>query len=134
MRLFALVICLALGGCLTLRPVATTVDSPSGVRVMLKDQDDDLFKLEVVNYSQCVILVDRDRVTLTSDAGWRHERIPGGFNSLYTIMPGGHHAVNVKFKLDYLQKGQHVAISFDGAVVAQTGQPLPVSPIEFDVE
>jgi|SRR5437660_12912302 len=134
MRFVALVLCVALGGCISLRPVAKTVDSPSGVRVVLKEQDDDLFRLEVINYSQCVILVDRDRVTLTSDAGWRRERIPGGAGSLYTIIPGGHHAVHVKFKLDDLQKGQRVAISFDGAVVAQTGQPLPVSPLEFDVE
>src|SRR5437773_11624741 len=97
MRLFVLVICLALGGCVSLRPAARTVDSPSGVRVVLTEQDDELFKLEVINYSQCVILVDRDRVTLTSDAGRRHQRSARGFESLYTIIPGGPHARDGKF-------------------------------------
>jgi hypothetical protein len=137
MRLPALVfilgLCVPSIGCVSLRPVATTVDSPSGVRVVLKEQDDELFKLEVINYSQCVILVDRDRVLLTT-ANVDRTRVPGGIASLYTIPPGGHHAVNVKFKLDNLHKGERAAIRLDEAVTAPNGQYLPVSPIEFDVD
>ena len=42
--------------------------------------------------------------------------------------------MNVKFKLDRLHKGERVAIRFDEAVTAASGERMPVSPIEFDVD
>jgi hypothetical protein len=114
----------------SLRPVAPVVDGPAGVRVLLKNQNDEIFRLEVVNYGPYPILVDRDRVYLYTSEGPR-QRVPGGAGNLYTVMPGGgHHALNVRFKLGGIHAGERVAISLAGAV-SMNGQPLNVPPLEF---
>lgn len=122
---------LAGAGCgSSLRPVAPVVDGPAGVRVLLKTQSDEVFKLEVVNYGPYPILVDRDRVYLYTAEGPR-QRVPGGAGSLYTVAPGGgHHALNVRFNLGGIHAGERVAISLAGAV-SMNGQPLNVPPLEF---
>jgi hypothetical protein len=120
----------ALGGCLSLRPLTPTVDSPAGVRVVLKTQDDEVFKLEVVNYGQYPIMVNRDQVVLMTPEGARN-RVPGGWGTLYTIPPGGHHALNVRFKLGGIHGGDRICINLGSAVTYLNGAPVPVPPLEF---
>src|SRR5947207_13740114 len=80
---------LAGAGCgSSLRPIAPVADGPAGVRVLLKNQSDELFRLEVVNYGPYPIVVDRDRVYLYTADGLR-QRVPGGVGNIYTIEPGG---------------------------------------------
>ncbi len=127
--MYVLVASLTLTGCVSLHPVAPVVDGPGGVRVLVKAQDDGVFKLEVINYGSDPILVDRDRVVMFTSAGPR-ARVPGGFGSIYELPPGGHHALNVRFKLDGIRTGERVAVSLAGAVT-QNGQVLMVPPLEF---
>lgn len=120
----------ALTGCAaSLHPVTPVADGPAGVRVLVKAQDDEIFRLEVVNYGYYPIVVDRDRVVMFT-AGGPRQRVPGGLGSVYTVQPGGHHALNVRFKLGGIHAGERVAISVAGAV-SQNGQPLMVPPLEF---
>jgi hypothetical protein len=118
-----------LAGCVSLRPVAPVVDGPGGVRVLVKAQNDEVFKLEVINYGPAPIVVDRDRVVMFTAAGPR-TRVPGGFGSVYAVPPGGRHALNVRFKLGGIRSGERVAIGLAGAVTLN-GQPLMVPPLEF---
>ncbi|MCU1279971.1 MAG: hypothetical protein JWM53_3517 [bacterium] len=127
--LYVLVAAVALGGCVSLHPVAPVVDGPAGVRVLVRAQDDELFKLEVVNYGSYPIVVDRDRVVMFTATGPR-TRVAGGLGGIYDIPPGGHHALNVRFKLRGIQPGERVAIGLAGAVTLN-GQPLMVPPLEF---
>ncbi|HEX8951838.1 MAG TPA: hypothetical protein VF945_08325 [Polyangia bacterium] len=117
------------GGCVSLHPVAPVVDAPGGVRVLVKAQDGELFKLEVINYGGAPILVDRDRVVLFTAAGPR-ARVPGGVGKVYDVPPGGHHALNLRFKLGGIRAGERVAVSLSGAVTLN-GQILMVPPLEF---
>jgi hypothetical protein len=120
----------ALTGCAaSLHPVTPVADGPGGVRVLVKAQDDELFKLEVVNYGYYPIVIDRDRVVLFT-AGGPRTRVAGGAASVYTVPPGGHHALNVRFKLGGIRSGERVALSVAGAV-SINGQPLVVPPLEF---
>ncbi len=118
-----------LAGCVSLHPITPVADAPGGVRVLVKAQDDELFKLEVVNYGSEPVVVDRDHVVMFTAAGPR-TRVAGGFGTIYTIPPGGRHALNVRFKLRGIQAGERVAISLAGAVTLN-GQPLMVPPLEF---
>lgn len=118
-----------LGGCVSLHPVAPVVDGPGGVRVLIKAQDADVFKLEVVNYGAAPIVVDRDRVVLFTAAGAR-TRVAGGVGSVYRVPPGGHHALNVRFKLRGIRSGERVALGLAGAITVD-GQPLMVPALEF---
>lgn len=127
--MYVLVAAATLTGCVSLHPVAPVVDGPGGVRVLVKAQDDGVFKLEVINYGSYPILVDRDRVVMFTAAGPR-ARVPGGLGSVYDVPPGGHHALNVRFKLDGIRGGERVAVSLAGAVT-QNGQVLMVPPLEF---
>ncbi len=130
--MYVLVAAATLTGCVSLHPVAPVVDAPGGVRVLVKAQDDELFKLEVINYGAYPILVDRDRVVLFTAAGPRG-RVPGGVGSVYDVPPGAHHALNVRFKLGGIHAGERVALSLNGAVT-QNGQILMVPPLEFVAE
>jgi hypothetical protein len=123
----------ALGGCLSLHAVRPVVDTEGGIRVQLKEVDDDVFKLEVINYGQYPIIVDRDRVVLVTSQG-PQQRVPGGIASIYSIPAGGHHAVHVRYKLGGIQNGDHVCINLAGAVTYMNGQPVPVPPLEFVAE
>lgn len=116
-------------GCVSLHPVTPVADGPGGVRVLVKAQDDELFKLEVVNYGPAPIVVDRDRVVLFTADGPRR-RLPGGAGTVYTVEPGAHHALDVRFKLRGIRAGERVAVSLAGAV-SLDGQPLMVPPLEF---
>jgi hypothetical protein len=127
--MYVLVAATALTGCVSLRPVAPVVDAPAGVRVLVKAQDDDLFKLEVINYGSYPIVVDRDRVVLFTASGPR-ARVAGGFGGVYNVPPGGRHALNVRFKLGGIRAGERVALSLAGAVT-QNGEILMVPPLEF---
>ena len=127
--MYVLVAALALTGCVSLHPVVPVADGPGGVRVLLKSQDDGVFKLEVINYGGAPIVVDRDRVVMFTATGPRG-RVPGGLGTVYALPPGGHHAVNVRFKLDGIRSGERVAVSLAGAVT-QNGQILMVPPLEF---
>jgi hypothetical protein len=122
---------LALTGCraASLQPVAPVVDGPGGVRVLLKNQNDEVFRLEVINYGQYPIRIDRDRVVMFTAAGPR-TRVPGGLGNLYDVPPGGHHGLNVRFHLGGIHTGERVAISLAGAVT-MNGQPLMVPALEF---
>ena len=124
-----LLVALAVTGCVSLRPVAPVVDGPGGVRVLVKSQNDELFKLEIVNYGPAPILVDRDRVVMFT-AGGPRTRVPGGFGNVYNVPPGGHHALNLRFKLGGIRTGERVAIGLAGAVMLN-GQPLMIPPLEF---
>jgi hypothetical protein len=117
------------GGCVSLRPVAPVVDGPAGVRVLVRAQDDDVFKLEVVNYGRAPIVVDRDRVVLFTSAGPR-TRVGAAANTLFYVPPGGHHAVDVRFKMGALHAGDRVTLALAGAV-SLNGEPLMVPPLEF---
>jgi len=130
--MYVLVAAATLSGCVSLHPVAPVVDAPGGVRVLVKGQDDELFKLEVINYGAFPILVDRDRVVLFT-AGGPRGRVPGGVGTIYDVPPGGRHAVNVRFKLGGIHAGERVALSLAGAVT-QNGQVLMVPPLEFVAE
>jgi hypothetical protein len=116
-------------GCVSLRPVAPVVDGPGGVRVLVRAQDDDLFKFEVVNYGASPIVVDRDRVVLFTSTGPR-TRVAGGAAGVYELPPGGRHAVNVRFKLGGIHAGERVAVSLAGAVT-RAGEPVMVPSLEF---
>jgi hypothetical protein len=118
-----------LGGCVSLRPVAPVVDGPGGVRVLVKAQDGDLFKLEVVNYGAAPIVVDRDRVVLFTASGPR-TRVAGGLGGSYDVPPGGRHGLNVRFRLGGIRTGERVALSLAGAVT-QNGELLMVPALEF---
>ena len=127
--LCVLLIATALGGCVSLHPVAPVVDGPGGVRVLVKAQNDEVFRLEVVNYGQLPVVIDRDRVVMFT-AGGPRTRVPGGFGNVYSVPPGGHHALNVRFKLGGIRPGERVAIGLAGAVMLN-GQPLMIPPLEF---
>jgi hypothetical protein len=127
--MYVLLAATVLTGCVSLRPVAPVVDGPGGVRVLVKAQSDEVFKLEVVNYGPAPIVVDRDRVVMFTAAGPR-TRVPGGFGSVYAVPPGGRHALNVRFKLGGIRTGERVAIGLAGAIMLN-GQPLMVPPLEF---
>ena len=128
--MYVLLAATTLTGCgQSLRPVAPVVDAPAGVRVLVKAQDDELFKLEVINYGSAPILIDRDRVVLFTASGPR-ARVPGGLGNVYDVPPGGRHALNVRFKLGGIRAGERVALSLAGAVT-QNGQILMVPPLEF---
>ena len=127
--MYVLVAAATLTGCMSLHPVTPVVDAPDGVRVLVKAQDDDLFKLEVINYGSYPIVVDRDRVVLFTASGPR-ARVAGGVGSVYNVPPGGHHALNVRFKLGGIHTGERVALSLAGAVTLN-GQVLMVPPLEF---
>lgn len=127
--MYVLVVATAVTGCVSLRPVAPVVDGPGGVRVLVRAQDDNVFKLEVINYGAAPIVVDRDRVVLFTATGPR-TRVPGGLGGTYAVPPGGHHAVNVRFKLGGIRTGERVALSLAGAVT-QNGEILMVPPLEF---
>jgi hypothetical protein len=116
-------------GCVSLHPVAPVVDGPAGVRVLVKAQNDEVFKLEVINYGQWPIVVDRDHVVLFT-AGGPRTRVPGGLGSVYSVPPGGHHALNLRFKLGGIHAGERVAVGLAGAVTLN-GQPLMIPPLEF---
>jgi hypothetical protein len=122
---------LALTGCRasSLQPVAPVVDGPGGVRVLLRNQHDEVFRLEVINYGQYPIWVDRDRVVLFT-AGGPRTRLPGGIGNLYEVPPGGRHGLNVRFHLGGIHTGERVALSLAGAVT-MNGQPLMVPALEF---
>jgi len=124
-----LVVATALGGGVSLHPVAPVVDGPGGVRVLVRAQDDELFKLEVINFGAAPIVIDRDRVVMFTATGPR-TRLAGGIGSIYDVPPGGRHAVHVRFKLGGIRSGERVAISLAGAVT-QNGQPLLVPSLEF---
>ena len=130
--MYVLVAAATLTGCVSLHPVAPVVDGPGGVRVLVRAQDDDLFKLEVINYGNGSILVDRDRVVLFTSTGPR-TRVAGGSGTLYDVPPGGRHALNVRFKLGGIHAGERVAVSLAGALT-QNGQPLMVPALEFVAE
>jgi hypothetical protein len=132
-RRLALAIVLLLSGCTTLRFVKPLVDGPNGVQVRLKDIQDDVFLLEVVNLGEAPIMVDRDRVVLSTPSGTR-ARKTGGLSNLYTILPAGHHAVNVRFNLGGLKNGDRIGICFADAIVLAGGQRVEVPPIELAVE
>ncbi|HXU70181.1 MAG TPA: hypothetical protein VN947_12680 [Polyangia bacterium] len=127
--MYVLVAAALLGGCSSLRPVAPVADGPDGVRVLVRAQKDDLFKLEVVNYGRAPIVVDRDRVVLFTSRGAR-AHVDGGVDTVDWVPPGGHHAVNVRFDLGNLRTGERVAISLAGAVTLD-GRPLSVPNLEF---
>lgn len=127
--MYVLVAGALLGGCSSLRPVAPVVDGPGGLRVLVRAQSDDLFKLEVVNYGRAPIVVDRDRVVLFTSRGAR-AHVAGGAGTIDYVPPGGRHAVNVRFELGGIQTGERVTLSLAGAVTSN-GQPLVVPPLEF---
>jgi len=127
--MYVLVVATALTGCVSLHPVSPVVDGPGGVRVLVRAQDDDLFKLEVANYGPSPIVIDRDRVVLFTATGPR-TRLAGGVGSIYDVAPGARHALNVRFKLGGIRTGERVALSLAGAVT-QNGQVLMVPPLEF---
>jgi len=127
--MYVLLAATTLTGCVSLHPVAPVVDAPGGIRVLVKAQDDEVFKLEVINYGAYPIVVDRDRVVLFT-AGGPRGRVPGGLGNVYDVPPGGHHALNVRFKLGGIHAGERVALSLAGAVTLN-GQVLMVPPLEF---
>ena len=127
--MYVLLVAATLTGCVSLHPVAPVVDGPGGVRVLVRAQDDEVFKLEVVNFGAYPIVVDRDRVVMFTAAGPR-TRVAGGLGSVYDVPPGGRHALNVRFKLGGIHAGERVAIGLAGAVTLN-GQPLMVPPLEF---
>ena len=127
--MYVLVVATALTGCVSLHPIAPVVDGPGGVRVLVRAEDGDLFKLEVVNYGAAPIVVDRDRVVLFTATGPR-TRLAGGAGSIYDVAPGARHALNLRFKLAGIRSGERVALSLAGAVT-QNGQPLMVPALEF---
>jgi hypothetical protein len=118
-----------LGGCVSLRPVAPVVDAPGGVRVLVRGQDDDLFRLEVVNYGRAPITVDGGRVVIVTASGTR-ARIAGGSDAVDRLPPGAHHTLDVRFALGAIRPGDRVAISLAGAVTLN-GQLLTVPALEF---
>jgi hypothetical protein len=124
-----LVAATTLTGCVSLHPVTPVADGPAGVRVLVKAQDDDLFKLEVINYGSLPIVVDRDRVVMFTARGPR-TRVVGGLGTIYSVPPGGHHALNVRFKLGGIHAGERVAIALAGAITLD-GQPVMVPNLEF---
>jgi hypothetical protein len=132
-RLLVLACALLLSACTTLRWVKSTVDGPGGVRVTLANVHDDIFELEVVNFGDAPILVDRDRVVLDTPHGAR-ARTPGGIGSLYTIGPAGHHRVNVRFDLSGLRAGDRVGVGFGEAITIAGGQRIEMPPVELAVE
>ena len=119
-----------LAGCGSLRPVAPVVDGPNGVRVLVRAQDDERFELEVVNYGGAPIVVDRDRVVLVTARGERAARVAGGARRIDDVPPGGHDALDVRFRLGVLRTGDRVAIDLAGAVTLN-GRPVRVPPLEF---
>lgn len=128
-RLFSLVVAAALGGCVSLHPVAPVVDGPRGVRVLLQAQEGDRFRLEVLNYGPDPIEVDRDRVVLTTARGPR-ARLPGGSDGVATVEPGGRHALDLRYRLGRVRPGERVALGLTGAVRVG-GRPLDLPPLEF---
>jgi hypothetical protein len=127
--MYVLVVATTLTGCVSLHPVSPVVDGPGGVRVLVRAEDDDLFKLEVANYGTAPIVIDRDRVVMFTAAGAR-TRIAGGVGSVYDVAPGARHALNVRFELAGIRTGERVELSLAGAVT-QNGQVLLVPPLEF---
>ena len=128
--MYVLVAAITLTGChASLHPVQPVVDAPDGIRVLVKAQDDELFKLEVINYGQYPIVIDRDRVVLFTASDPRG-RVAGGLGNVYNVPPGGRHALNVRFKLGGIHTGERVALSLAGAVTLN-GQILMLPPLEF---
>jgi hypothetical protein len=108
------------------------VQTPGAARVVLREQEDDLFRFVVYNQSPYPMIVNRDAVRMATTNGLRN-RIPGGIQSSYEIPPGGSHDVNVKFPMDGLQRGEQVWVHFQDAV-SIGGQVVPIEPIIFVVK
>jgi hypothetical protein len=132
MRLLTLIMAVGLSGCAaTLSPVRADSELRGCVLVRLKQIDGKIVKLLVVNESPYLLVVDRDRITLSSAAGER-SRVPGGLAGTYTIPPGGGHDVNLKFDLGGLTPGS-AELRFTQAILIN-GTPLDVPPLTFKVD
>lgn len=107
------------------------VQTPGAGRVLLKEQDGDLFAFNVFNQSPYPMNVDRNAVRMATAGGLR-DRLPGGISDNYTIPPGGVHAVNVKFPMGGLRPGETVWVHFQDAI-SINGQRVPMEPIQFVV-
>jgi hypothetical protein len=121
---------LSLAGCATLRPVQSSVDVPATVHIELHELKGDLIILEVINPSMAPLMVNRDAMVLkTSREVLKRE--PGGASSVYTLMPAGHHRVNLKFMLGSIAAGETVQLAFDQAITQLGGGAVPVPPLTF---
>jgi hypothetical protein len=117
--------------CLSCAPLLTAtraeVMTPGAARVVLKEIDDNELSFVVYNLSPQPMAVDRDAVRLLLSSGPR-SREPGMGTRVYSIPPGGFHAVNVKFNLDGVGAGETLWVHFQEAISIE-GQLVPVEPI-----
>jgi hypothetical protein len=116
-------------GCASLTPVRTSDEAAEVARVYMKGRDRNLFKLDVVNESNDVLVVDREAVTLEHGGKVEH-RLPGGVSSTYVIAPHGHHDLFVKMPLGGIARGESVFLNLDN-VVLRDGQPVELEPVEL---
>jgi hypothetical protein len=124
-----LLFAIACQGCTSLTAVRATSEIPGNVRVWFESRDHEVFKLVVLNQSPQVVTVDRNAVTLVH-AGEEQHRVPGGASTLYTLMPGAAHKVNVRFRLSDIVKGETVCIQLRNAVFVG-GTPIEIPPLQF---
>jgi len=110
----------------------TPSGSERGAVVVLNEVDGNIFKFSVENLSNETMVLDRDRVYL-STPGETLSRLPGGAAHTYTLPPGGAHDLNVRFSLSSLERGTRVEVQFDSAVTVR-GVHVDVAPIPFVVD
>lgn len=78
-------------------------------------------RLDVTNESgQVPLLINRDAILLRTSKETL-ERKPGGANSSYTVPPGAHRQVNVRFGVATLAPGESLQLILDQAFTPATG-------------
>jgi hypothetical protein len=118
------------------RAIETEASTPSRSErravVVLHEVDGNIFKFSVENLSNETMVLDRDRVFLSTPKD-TVARLPGGAAHTYTLPPGAAHDLNVRFDLSSLEKGTRVEVQFDRALTVQ-GVHVDVAPIPFVVD
>jgi hypothetical protein len=94
----------------------------------------DIVRFTVQNMSASAQMkVDRDAVFLVGPSGSRVSRDPGSSpHTVYDVVPGAVHDVNVRFPLGGFARGDMVAVHFEEAILIG-GQPVPIKPLTFQV-
>jgi len=106
---------LLVAGCSSsLEAVRSSSELPGSVQVQVREVKNDLIVLDVTNSSSTPLVIDRDALVLKTPRDTL-KREPGGASSAYTVPPGEHHQVNVRFLLGTILDGETVELVLDRA-------------------
>lgn len=113
-----------------LKAVQSTSEVQGVVRVDVTNVMEDIITVDVKNQSSNMpLLVDRDAIKLKTSRGTL-DRKPGGASNTYTVAPGSHREVNVRFAVDGLPTGETVELLLDRAIFpAAGGERIAAPPV-----